>query len=365
MSLQLGVVGLPNAGKSTLFNALTRAGAAVAPYPFTTIEPNVGIATLQDSRLTALAEMVRPEKTVPATIEFVDIAGLVKGAHQGEGLGNQFLGHIRNVDAIVIVTRCFQNPDAPHPYNRIDPLADIEILNLELTLADLVSVEKRLEKIRTSAKANPRQYSEELAALTQLQEALQHGATALSWAIENEQEKIVQEWGLLTGKPILYAANVNETDLPDGGSMAELVRQYAAQTGSEAVIISAQTEMDLTDWEETDAQDYMQDLGVAIRGLDQIVAAGFRALDLITFFTITGEKEARSWPIPRDTPAPQAAGKIHTDMEKGFIRAEVIPVDLLLSMGSWLAAREAGKIRIEGREYTIQDGDVIHFRFAN
>jgi len=364
VSLQLGIVGLPNAGKSTLFNALTQAGAAVASYPFTTIEPNVGVAASADPRLTALAEMVRPERVIPATVELVDIAGLVRGAHQGEGLGNQFLGHIRNVDAIVLVARCFEEADVPHPYGRVEPLADLEILDLELALADLAWVERQLEKTRSAAKATPRELAAELAALESVREALQAGRLAIEWGRDSGQVERVREWNLLTGKPRLFVANVGEESLPSGGRLAEQVQAQASAEGGESVVICAQTEMDLLDWVEEEAALYLQELGLPGRGLDRLVAAGFRLLDLITFFTITGGKEARSWPIPRNTPAPAAAGKIHTDMQRGFIRAEVIPVDELLTAGSWSAARDAGRLRIEGRHYLVQDGDVIHFRFA-
>jgi GTP-binding protein YchF len=363
MSLQLGIVGLPNSGKSTLFNALTRAGAAVAPYPFTTIDPNVGVAALVDPRLTALAEMVKPERVVPAAIEFLDIAGLVRGAHRGEGLGNRFLGHIRNVDAVVMVVRCFEDADVPHIYGRIDPLEDLEILNLELVLADLSSVERRIDKIRTAAKAAPREHATELAALESLRIALQAGRPAAQWAREENGSEWVGEWTLLTGKPRFLVANVSEADLPTGGRAAELVLERASAEGAEAIVICAQTEADLLDWPEDEAALYLKELGVPVRGLDQLVAASFRLLNLITFFTITGGQEARSWPIPTDTPAPIAAGKIHTDMERGFIRAEVIEVDNLLKGGSWAAARTAGQVRVEGRDYLVQDGDVIHFRF--
>lgn len=364
MTLQLGLVGLPNVGKSTLLNALTRAGAAVAPYPFTTIEPNVGVAALRDSRLVALAEMVRPERVVHATVRFVDIAGLVRGAHQGEGLGNQFLGHIRDVDAIVMVARCFEDVDVAHPYGRVDPVADLETLDLELALADLGTLEGRLEKTHSSAKAAPREFAEELARLESLQEALQAGQRAAEWGRQNGEMERVRGWSMLTGKPRLFVANVAEESLPQGGRLAESVRELAAKEGGEVVVICAQIEMELIDWPEEEAALYLQELGLSGRGLDRLVAAGFRLLDLVTFFTITGGQEVRAWPVSRDTPAVAAAGKVHTDMERGFIRAEVLPVDKLLAAGSWTAARDAGRVRVEGRNYPVQDGDVVHFRFA-
>jgi hypothetical protein len=364
MTLQLGIVGLPNTGKSTLYNALTRAGAAVAPYPFTTIDPNVGVAVIRDPRLTALADIVQPERLIPATIEIVDIAGLVRGAHRGEGLGNQFLGHIRNVDAVLIVARCFDDPDTPHPYGRIDPLEDMEILELELALADLGTIERRLEKSRAAAKANPREFAAELHALENIKDVLQQGTPAIDWATSHDRLDLVGQWGLLTTKPRLLVANVSERDLPGGGPSAELVEKHAAARHTESIVICAQTEMDLADWPPDEANLYLQELGVVSRGLDQVTAAGYRLLGLITFFTITGGHEVRAWPIPRGTPAPAAAGRVHTDMERGFVRAEVLPLNDLLSAGSWVSARESGRVRVEGRSYLVQDGDVIHFRFA-
>jgi GTP-binding protein YchF len=367
MSLQLGIVGLPNSGKSTLFNALTRAGASVAAYPFTTIEPNVGVAVMTDPWLARLAEMVNPERVVPAAVEFVDIAGLVRGAHQGEGLGNQFLGHIRNVDAIIVMARCFQDMDVPHPYGQVDPVADLEVLELELALADLATVERRMEKLQQDTKALPRERRGEVGRMDSFEalgRALAGGQLAIDWANENGEIDWVQSLGLLTSKPRLYVANCGEEALPDGGELADRVRAYAEKRGGEVVVISAKIEMELQDWVQEDAELYLRELGLTATGLDRLVAAGFRLLDLITFFTTTGGKEVRAWPIPRDTPAPAAAGKIHTDMERGFIRAEVIPVEKLLGAGSWAAAREAGQVRIEGREYLVQDKDVIHFRFA-
>lgn len=364
MSLRLGIVGLPNAGKSTLFNALTKAGAAVAPYPFTTIEPNIGVTPLADPRLVALADLIQPERVIPASIEFVDIAGLVRGAHRGEGLGNQFLGHIRTVDAVVMVARCFGDPDIAHPYGRVDPRQDLDILELELVLADLAVVERRLEKTHSAAKAAPREFGPELAALESLRDALQAGQLASAWADQWDRWDRVGQWDLLTAKPRLFVANVGEDDLPEGGPLAYEVRATAAERGGETVIISAQIEMDLLDWPDDEAALYLADLGLQKGGLDRLVEAGFRLLDLITFFTITGGHEARAWPVKRATPAPAAAGMIHTDMERGFIRAEVIAVDELLSIGSLAAARESGRLRLEGRDYDVQDGDVIHFRFA-
>lgn len=356
--MEIGIVGLPNAGKSTLFNALTRAGAAVAPYPFTTIDPNIGVAVLEDPRLTALAALIKPEEVVPATVTFVDIAGLVRGAHRGEGLGNQFLSHIRNVDALVMVLRCFEDPDVPHVAPTLDPAADLATLDTELALADLATVERRLEKERSAAKANPKAHAETINHLEALRERLNRGERA------GIEEALAQELNLLTAKPRLLVANVSERDLPGGGPYAEVVRRLAAAEGSEAIVLSAQTEMELAEWDPAEAAAYREALGLKTSGLQALVAAGYRLLDLITFFTVAGERVVRAWPIKRGTLAPQAAGKVHSDMERGFIRAEVIPAETLLAAGSWAAARERGLIRVEGRTYIVQDGDVILFRFG-
>ncbi len=359
--MEIGIVGLPNAGKSTLFNALTRAGAAVAPYPFTTIDPNVGVATLDDPRLTALGEMIKPEQVVPATVSFVDIAGLVRGAHRGEGLGNQFLGHIRNVDAVIMVLRCFEDADVPHVAPELDPAADLATLDMELALADLMTVERRLEQERSAAKANPKAHAETISLLEALRARLDRGERAAT-APEAERA-LAAKLNLLSAKPRLLVANVNESDLPEGGPHAAKVRQLAAAEGSEVIVLSAQTEMELADWPPQEAAEYRQALGLKASGLQRLVAAGYRLLDLITFFTVVGGREVRAWPVRRGTLAPQAAGKVHSDMEQGFIRAEVIPVEQLLAAGSWAAARERGQVRIEGRVYAVQDGDVILFRF--
>ncbi len=359
--MEIGIVGLPNAGKSTLFNALTRAGAVVASYPFTTIDPNIGVAALEDPRLEALAALIKPEEVVPATVTFVDIAGLVRGAHRGEGLGNQFLGHIRNVDAIVMVLRCFEDPDVPHVAPTLDPAADLATLDTELALADLATVERRLEKERSAAKANPKAHAETIRHLEALQERLNRGERAV-WG-DGAERALAQELNLLTAKPRLLVANVSERDLPGGGPYAEVVRRLAAAEGGEAIVLSAQTEMELVEWDPAEAAAYREALGLKVSGLQALVAASYRLLDLITFFTVAGERVVRAWPIKRGTLAPQAAGKVHSDMERGFIRAEVIPVEALLAAGSWAAAREHGLIRVEGRTYVVQDGDVILFRF--
>ncbi len=391
MPLEIGIVGLPNVGKSTLFNALTRAGAAVASYPFTTIEPNVGVVPVQDRRLTDITALVGPEKVVPTTVRFVDIAGLVKGAHRGEGLGNQFLGHIRNVDAVAMVVRCFEASDVSHVTLDLDPINDIETVDTELILADLATVERRLEKVRRSAKAQPREHSGELDWLERLRAHLDDGLPARSteswasaqgaeswasaqgaesWAsaqgfAETEQEVAwTKELNLLTAKPRLYVANIGEDDCPDGGPLVQRVTARAASEGAQVVAICAQVEMDLLEWPPDEAADYLAELGMAESGLQRLVHAGYRLLNLITFFTTTGGRVVQAWTVQRGAHTPQAAGQVHTDMERGFIRAEVVTCDDLVAAGSVAAAREKGLLRLEVKEYVVQDGDVIRFRFA-
>jgi GTP-binding protein YchF len=364
MALQIGIVGLPNVGKSTLFNALTRAGAAVAAYPFTTIEPNRGVVTVPDRRLGVLAEMVGPEKVTPAAVEFVDIAGLVRGAHRGEGLGNQFLGHIRNVDAIALVCRCFSDPDVVHVDGAVDPLRDLEVLDLELILADLEVAERRLDKVRSAAKARPRDYAAEAEALEGLRTRLQAGERAAAWAAEGTTEvELAREMNLLTAKERIYVANVGEDDLPDGGSLAEGVARIAEDEGAPFVVMCAQLEADLSEWPSDEATAYRAEVGLKRSGLEAMAQAGYAVLDLITFFTITGGQEVRAWAVQRGAKAPQAAGKVHSQMERGFIRAEVVGYEQLVEAKDWHAARERGILRIEGRDYEVRDGDVCLFRF--
>ena len=364
MSLQIGIVGLPNVGKSTLFNALTRANAAVASYPFTTIDPNVGVVEVPDPRLSDVARIVQPDEVKPTTIEFVDIAGLVEGAHKGEGLGNQFLGHIRNVDAIALVVRCFQDPDVVHVTPELDPLADCEVIDLELVLADLATVERREDKGRAVSKAQPKAHSAELALLGRLKEHLQKGQLAALFPASEKEQEYLQPLNLLTGKPRLYIANVGEEDLADGNSLSDLVLRRAAQEGAEAVLLCAQLEADLADWPPEEAAEYRAELGLETPGLDRLIHAGYRLLDLITFITATGTSVVRAWTLHRGQTAHEAAGKIHTDMQRGFIRAEVVSYDDLMVAGAFSVARDRGLLRLEGREYVVQDGDVIHFRFS-
>lgn len=364
MSLQIGIVGLPNVGKSTLFNALTRAGAAVASYPFTTIDPNVGIVEVPDARLHDVAAIVQPDEVKPTTIEFVDIAGLVAGAHKGEGLGNQFLGHIRNVDAVALVVRCFEDPDVAHVTAELDPLADAEVLDLELMLADLGTVERREEKVRSAAKAQPREHAAELELLARVREHLATGSLAALLPLTPKEAEMLAPLNLLTAKPRLYVANVGEDALPGGGPLAAQVIRRAEEEGAQAVIICAACEADLADWSPEEAAEYRAELGLGASGLERLISASYRLLDLVTFFTATGTNVVRAWTLRRGQTVYEAAGKIHTDMQRGFIRAEVVAHADLVRVGDFARAREHGVLRLEGRDYQVQDGDVIHIRFS-
>jgi GTP-binding protein YchF len=364
MSLQIGIVGLPNVGKSTVFNAVTKAGAAVASYPFTTIDPNVGVAEVDDQRLKDIAALVGPERVVPTAIQFVDIAGLVKGASRGEGLGNQFLGYIRNVDAIAMVVRCFRDPNVAHVSADLDPQADIETIDLELILADLATVERRIEKVESMAKARPKDYEAQLAWLIELRQHLDAGARAESYGQVDQEATWLNELNLLTAKPRLYVANVGEEDLPGGAELAAQVAETAAAEGTEMVVLCALLETELAEWPPDEAAAYRAEVGLRESGLQTLVKAGYRLLNLITFFTATGGREVRAWTLWQGSPALEAAGKVHTDMQRGFIRAEVVSYQDLVAAGSLAAAREKGLLRLEGREYVVQDGEVIHFRFS-
>ena len=364
MSLQIGIVGLPNVGKSTLFNALTKAGAAVASYPFTTIEPNIGVVVVPDPRLERIAAIVRPNEVKHTTVEFVDIAGLVKDAHLGEGLGNQFLGHIRNVDAIALIVRCFEDPDVAHVSVELDPLSDCEIIDLELCLADLGTVERRIDKVHSMAKAQPREFVAELACLARLKSHLGAGRQATGFACADAECEWVGSLNLLTAKPQLYVANVSESSLPGGGVLAAQVLRRAAGEGAESVVICAQLESDLADWPPREAAEYRAGLDLEETGLERFIASSYRLLNLITFFTATGTNVVRAWTLKRGETVYEAAGKIHQDMQQGFIRAEVVAYPDLISSGDFAGARERGILRLEGRDYVVQDGDIIHIRFS-
>ncbi len=364
MALTAGIVGLPNVGKSTLFNAITKAGAEAANYPFATIDPNVGMVEVPDWRLQRLTELVRPKKTVPTTFEFTDIAGIVRGASKGEGLGNQFLSHIRQVDAICHVVRCFDDDNITHVEGRVDPLADIDTINLELVLADLESVNKRYTRVAKIAKTKDKDAVAELAVLDKIKPVLEEGISARSIEFTDEEQRIVKSLFLLTTKPVLYVANVAEEDVADyeTNDYVNKVKEFAASENAEVIVISARAEEEIAELEEEDKAEFLEALGIEESGLDQLIRAAYDLLGLATYFT-AGEQEVRAWTFRKGIKAPQAAGIIHTDFERGFIRAETVSFEDLNQHGTMQAAKEAGRVRLEGKDYVVQDGDVMLFRF--
>jgi ribosome-binding ATPase len=363
--LKLGIVGLPNVGKSTLFNALTAAGAEAANYPFCTVEPNVGMVEVPDPRLEILTERVRPKQTVPAVVQFVDIAGLVQGASEGEGLGNQFLANIRETDAIVHVVRCFDDPDVVHVMGAVDPVRDREVINLELVLADLAVVEKRLERVRKSARGGDKDAQSELSLLDRLQAGLAEGRSARTVETDDAQEKLLRSFNLLTDKPVLYLANVAEHDLPGGeNGYVSVLREAVEASGevAEIIPISSRIESELAELPKEERAEFLSSLGLEEPGLHRLIRAGYRLLGLQTYFT-AGEKEVRAWTVPVGARAPEAAGVIHSDFERGFIRAETVGWDDFMRLGSIRSARDQGAMRSEGKEYVVKDGDIMLFRF--
>ena len=361
--MKIGIVGLPNVGKSTLFNAITNAGAECANYPFCTIEPNIGVVPVPDERLDKLTELYHPQKTTHAIVEFVDIAGLVKGASHGEGLGNKFLSHIREVDAICEVVRCFEDPNVVHVEGSINPIRDIETINLELILADMETIQKRIERTQKMLKAD-KKYALELQTLQKIQKALEEGRAARSVSLTEEEKDAIKETLLLTAKPILYIANVSEQQLANQNqdSNVQKVKDYAKLEQAEVIPLCVKIEEELTILEEADKKEMLQELGLEESGLDKVIKASYHLLGLMSFLT-AGEPEVRAWTIKIGTKAPEAAGKIHTDIQRGFIRAEVVSYEDLIKEGSMNAVKEKGLLRSEGKEYVMQDGDVVLFRF--